>query len=233
MKNIFYISLFLFIFTSAVFSQVQPINMPEVYDNSIALPKSAEEGFNMFTDNTFTTLKTPYQEKINFIKDYKNKVNDYMQQTAEEVRTLAANNDPLMRDTSQEYINRQIKDLNLQMLDVVTNELSEIGMAQVEFNDQIASLTDNKEKLKRLNTYISGKYADITNKYAGLLREKLVQIYPIYQDINFGAGIKNPVSRMTTIASLFATVDVYVNRRNEAARLTAERLAKDYMAYKN
>ncbi|MBS1492761.1 MAG: hypothetical protein JST55_04605 [Bacteroidetes bacterium] len=233
MKNIFYYTLFLFVFSSGIFAQMQPINMPEVYDNSISLPGSAEQGFNMFTDNTFTTLKSPYQEKITFVKDYEKKIDDYMKQTTEEGRGLVASNDPLMRDTSQEYLNRQIVNLNLEMLDIVTKELNDIGLAQIEFNEQIAPLTDNKEKLKRLNTYISGKYADITNKYAGLLREKLVQIYALYQEINFGSGIRNPLTRLTTISSLFATVDVYVNRRNEAARLTAERLAKDYIAYKN
>lgn len=168
------------IFASAGYSQVAPINMPEVYDNSIALPKTAEEGYNMFTDNTFTILKSPYIDKITYIKDYEKQINDYIAKTTEEVRTLTMSNDPLIRDTSQEEINRKIKNLNLEMIDIVSAELWDVGMAQVDFNKEIAVITDNKEKLKRLNAYISGKYADITNKYAAKLREKLLQIYPLY-----------------------------------------------------
>lgn len=233
MKKILYSIVFFFVFTSVIYSQITPINMPEVYDNSIALPKSAEEGFNMFTDNTFTTLKSPYGEKIAFIKDYENKINNYMTQTTDDGRALLASNDPILKDTSMEPMNRKIVAMNLELLDIVTNELNDIGMAQVEFTDVINNTPDNKEKIKKLNAYISGKYADITNKYAALLREKLLLIYPMYQEINFGQSVQNPLTRMTVIASLYATVDVYVNRRNQAAFLTALRLAKDYVAYKN
>ncbi|MBN8571820.1 MAG: hypothetical protein J0M18_19530 [Ignavibacteria bacterium] len=156
-----------------------------------------------------------------------------MVQTAEEIQTLAVNNDPIIQDTSMEEVNRKIKALNEEMTTIITNGVGELGTAQAEINETINSLPGNNEKLTALNNYISGKYADILNRYSAVLREKLVSINQIYQDVNYGSAIRNPVTRVTTLASLYSTVEAFVNHRNDIVKGTAERLARDYMAYKN
>jgi hypothetical protein len=236
MKNYLQSLCFYVIFLSVTcisFAQVTPLNLPETFDNSIPLPRTAEEGFNMYTDNTLTLLKPVHTDKINFVKDYMKRVNDYMLQTAEEVKTAAINNDAVLQDTSMEGINRRIKALNDEMTEIITNEVGELGTAQAEFAGQISSVQDNREKMNRLNSYISGKYAEIFNRYCAALREKLVSIYGLYQEVNFGASMRNPVSRITAIASLYATLGAFVNHKNDIVKGTAERLAIDYLAYKN
>lgn len=232
MKTILSILIF-FSFSVINFAQVTPLNLPETFDNSIPLPRTAEEGFNMFTDNTLTTLKPVYADKFTFVKEYMKKVNDYMLQTAEEVKTAAINNDPILQDTSMEEINRRIKALNEEMTEIITNGVGELGTAQAEFNEQILTVQDNREKMNRLNSFIAGKYAEIFNRYCAVLREKLVSINTLYQEVNFGTSIRNPVSRVTTIASLYATLGAFVNHKNDLIKGTAERLGRDYLAYKN
>lgn len=232
MKSI--LTLIILLYTAAFsFAQVTPLNLPETFDNSIPLPGTAEEGFNMFTDNSFSTFKPVYADKITFLKNYMKSVNDYMLQTAEEVKTAAINNDPVLQDTSMEELNRRIKGLNEEMTEIITNGVGELGTAQAEFNQQILTVQDNREKMNRLNSFIAGKYAEIFNRYSAVLREKLVGIYGLYQEVNFGASIRNPVSRVTTIASLYATLGAFVSHKNDLVKGTAERLGKDYMAYKN
>ncbi len=239
MKNIsrFLLPLIVFlVLTSVVYSQVPPItpmNLPEVFDNSMPLAKSAEEGYNMFTDNTFTTLKSPYADKIKLIKDYEVKVNDYIVATSEYAKGLLAGNDPILNDTSRNYMNRNIKNVNLEMTDIFMLEFAEIGAAQIEFSDHLNTIPDNKEKIRQLNTYISGKYADLSNKYYAMYHEKLVTIYGLYQESNFANEPPNPFTRINIASSLYATLEAYVNHKNEVAKATAERLAKDYVAYKN
>ena len=234
-KNLQLLCFFIIFFSAAsiTFAQITPLNLPETFDNSISLPRTAEEGFNMFTDNSLTTLKPVYADKITFMKNYSKSVNDYMVQTAEEVKTAAINNDPILQDTSMEEINRRIKALNEEMTEIITNGVGELGTAQAEFAEQILTVQDNTEKMNRLNSYISGKYAEIFNRYSAVLRTKLVSIYGLYQEVNFGTSIRNPVSRITAIASLYATLNAFVNHKNDIVKGTAERLAKDYMAYKN
>src|SRR4051812_17664727 len=102
-EKLLYTGVFVLIFLSTAYSQVTPIspmNLPEVYDNSIPLPQAAEEGYNMFTDNTFTSLKSQFADKIKMIKDYEVKVNDYIVETAKEVQSMAAGNDAILKDTS-------------------------------------------------------------------------------------------------------------------------------------
>ena len=232
MKTI--LTLFILFCCSVIsFAQVTPLNLPEAFDNSVTLPRNALDGFNMFTDNTFTSFKPEYANKLAAIKDYAKKVNDYMVQTAQEIQTLAMNNDPIIQDTSMEEVNRRIKALNEEMTTIITNGVGELGTAQAEINETINSLPGNNEKLTALNNYISGKYADILNRYSAVLREKLVSINQIYQDVNYGSAIRNPVIRVTTLASLYSTVEAFVNHRNDIVKGTAERLARDYMAYKN
>ena len=115
------------------FAQITPLNLPETFDNSIPLPQSAEQGFNIYRDSTLTTLKPVYADKITFVNDYAKRVNDYMLQTAEEVKTAAINNDPILQDTSMEEINRRIKGLNEEMTEIITNGVGELGTAQAEF----------------------------------------------------------------------------------------------------
>lgn len=215
------------------FAQITPLNLPETFDNSIPLPRTAEEGFNMFTDSTLTTLKPVYADKITFMKNYSKSVNDYLLQIAEEVKTAAINNDPIIQDTSMDGLNRRIRALNEEMTEIITNGVGELGTAQAEFLEQLAAVQDNREKMNMLNTYISGRYAEIFNRYCAVLREKLVSIYGLYQEVNFGASIRNPVSRITTIGSLYTTLVAFVNHKNDIVKGTSERLGKDYLAFKN
>ncbi|MBN8571821.1 MAG: hypothetical protein J0M18_19535 [Ignavibacteria bacterium] len=77
MKTI--LTLFILFCCSVIsFAQVKPLNLPETFDNSITLPRNALDGFNMFTDNTFTTFNPEYANKLTSIKDYAKKVNDYI-----------------------------------------------------------------------------------------------------------------------------------------------------------
>jgi len=235
MKKILCLVFIFFAFIAPAYSQVTPIapmNLPEVYDNSIALPKTAEEGYNMFTDNTFTTLKPQYADKIKLIKDYEVKVNDYIVETAKIVQNMAASNDPVLRDSSMEYLLRNIKAVNLEMTEIFTKELMEVGTAQAEFKQELDATTGNPEKIRKLNTYTSGKYAELCNKYFQLYREKLITIYAMYQESDFAAKPLNPITRVNIASSLFATLEAYVNHKNEIAKGTAERLARDYAAFK-
>ena len=235
MKNILAAIIILFVINVS-YSQVTPIvpmNLPEVYDNSIPLPTSAEQGYNMFTDNTITTLKPAYADKIKLIKDYEVKVNDYIVETAKIVQDMAAANDPTLRDTTMDPLLRNIKAVNLEMNEIFMLELSEIGTAQAQFTEELKTITDNREKIRRLNAYTSGKYAELTNKYNDMYREKIVTIYALYQESDFAAKPVNPITRVNIASSLFATLEAFVNHKNTIAKATAERLAKDYMAYKD
>lgn len=236
MKNILYSLVFFFVFAAAVYSQVTPIppmNLPEVFDNSIELPRSAEEGYNMFTDNTFTTLKAPYADKMKLISDYVVKVNDFAVETAREVQSMSSGNVSVFSDTSFEYVNKRIMAVNQEMSDIFMLEVAELGTAQAEFTEHIATVTDKREKLRQLNEYISGKYATICNKYFSMYREKLVTIYALYQETNFASAPVNPLTRAAIAASLIATMKAYVNHKNDIAKGTAERLAKDFIAYRD
>lgn len=236
MKNIFLSFAFLFIFSTAVYSQIAPIapmNIPEVFDNSIPFPQSAVEGFNMFTDSALTELKPEYEDKIKLIKDYQEKVNDFILETSNEVQRLAINNDPLIKDTAMKELDRRIRAVNMEMSDIFMLELNEVGTSQAEFSEDLNTVTDNKEKIDKVNAYISGKYAELWNKYFQMYREKLLTIYALYQEADFGNAPVNPITKITITSSLLATLEAYVNHKNEIAKGTAERAARYYISYKN
>ena len=230
MKTTLLVFSIIILFISVTNAQVQPINMPEVFDNSISLPQTVEEGFNMFTDNNFTTLKPQFQQKLDYTKAYSDSARSYMQRLALEIQDAAMRSDPIISDTSMNELNRKIEAINQQMLDITTAELEEIAKAEEEFSNQISGIQNKQEKITKLNAYISGKYAEIMNRYSSQLREKIVEIYQLYLEANFGQNVRNPVTRVVTIAALYATVVSFVDWKNQTVRHTAERLAREFAA---
>jgi hypothetical protein len=226
------IVLFINIAVKSANAQVGPINMPEVFDNSLTLPGTAEEAFNMFTDNNFTKLKPQFQQKLDYTKSYADSTRSYMQKVAMEIQELAMRGDPSINDTSMNELNRKLEALNQQMMDITTAELEEIAKAEEQFANEIPTVQNKQEKINKLNAYISGKYSEILTKYATQLREKIIEIYALYQQVNFGQGVQNPVTRVVTIADLYATVVTFVDWKNQTVRNTLERMAREFAASK-
>jgi len=118
------------------------------------------------------------------------------------------------------------------MLNITTTELEEIAKVEEQFANEIAPVQNKQERIVKLSAHIYGRYSEVLNKYSGQLREKIAEIYELYKQVNFGEGVRNPVTRVVTVSDLYATVVTFVDWKNQTIRSTLERMAREFAASK-
>lgn len=226
---------FLLLAGSSYAQQIQrlQIDIPTKYDSSIDIPKTIDEGYNMFTDDNFTSLKPQYEQKINSINEFTKKANDYLVTCTQEYAELSMRNDPILQDTSREFAIREINVLNDELTTILNNVVSDLGAAQVEMRDRVNQIKDKNEKKRIINEFYTGKFQEVFNSHSSLLRTKLVEINYAYGVQDYGFAMVNPITRTKLIASLISTVQAFVNSKNNIAKGAAERLARDYLDLRN
>lgn len=213
------------------YAQVEHVNLIQTYNNSLELPVSAIDGYNMFTDQTYSTLKPQYQQKLDFTKKYADSVKNYMMSLSTEMQNLMSRNDPLMYDTSMNYVHRDLERQNQNMVDLINGINADILRIEEDYQNSITGITDKSQKLQKLNNYMRSVYSTVLNSYVPQLGTRISAINSTYQQINYGESILNPITRMPVMADLYATVVTFVDWKNQIVKSTAQRLAKDYYEY--
>lgn len=223
--------LFISFFSNSSLAQVEHVNLQNIFLNSIECPKSALEGYNMFTDTTFTVLKPQYQQKLDFTKKYADSVKNYMMSLSGEMQQLISQNDPLMYDTSMNYVHRDLESQNQDMLYLVTSINEKILEIEGSFQQYMSLETDKSRKLQLLDEYMREKFSYLISIIGQKFIDKLFQINKVYQQVNYGESIRNPITRMPVMADLYATIVTFSDWKNQIVKNTALRLARDYYEY--